>query len=48
MFNGKPIVVRYIWSNITADHCRWEQAFSPDDGKTWETNWITENTRVRE
>jgi hypothetical protein len=47
-FNGKPIVVRYTWTVIDADHCRWEQAFSPDDGKTWETNWITTNTRVKE
>ena len=25
--------------------CRWEQALSPDGGKTWETNWIMEMTR---
>jgi hypothetical protein len=25
---------------------RWEQAFSPDDGKTWERNWIMTMTRV--
>ena len=47
-YNGKPIVVRYTWKVIDDDHCRWEQAFSPDDGKTWETNWIMENTRVKE
>lgn len=38
--NGRPIKVRYIWSGITAKAARWEQAFSPDAGKTWETNWI--------
>ena len=45
-FNGKPIVVRFIWSEITATSARWEQAFSPDGGVTWEVNWIMEFTRV--
>ena len=47
-FEGKPIIVRYIWSNITKDTARWEQAFSPDDGKTWETNWVMNHTRIAE
>ena len=40
-FNGIPIVVRYTWtvnpksSQVAA---KWEQAFSTDEGKTWETN----------
>jgi hypothetical protein len=29
----------------TPDSCRWEQAYSADGGKTWETNWIMEFTR---
>lgn len=45
-FNGKPIVVRFIWSNITETSTRWEQAFSPDGGETWESNWIMESTRI--
>jgi hypothetical protein len=44
-YNGADITVRFIWSDITTDSARWEQAFSPDDGKTWETNWIMEFTR---
>lgn len=36
---GKPIKVRFIWSNITKTTAEWQQAYSPDDGKTWETNW---------
>jgi hypothetical protein len=47
-FEGKPIIVRYIWSNITANSARWEQAFSPDGGKTWETNWVMNQTRIVE
>ncbi|WP_424529333.1 hypothetical protein ACOZ38_07220 [Sphaerisporangium viridialbum] len=43
---GIPIRVRYLWSGITATTCRWEQAFSTDGGRTWETNWIMESTRA--
>ena len=47
-FDGKPIRVRYVWSGITRDTARWEQAFSWDDGKTWETNWNMDMRRVGE
>jgi hypothetical protein len=43
--NGKPIRVRYAWSRITPRTAHWEQAFSADGGKTWETNWIMEFRR---
>ena len=43
---GKPIRVRFIWSHITPTSAHWEQAFSPDGGKTWETNWITDFRRI--
>ena len=46
-FESKSIYVRYIWSNITATSARWEQAFSADGGKTWETNWVMEFTRIK-
>ena len=36
---GKPIRVRYTWSHITQNTAEWDQAYSPDGGKTWETNW---------
>jgi hypothetical protein len=44
--NGKPMRVRFVWSQITATSARWEQAYSPDAGKTWETNWIMEFRRA--
>ena len=45
-FQGRPIRVRFIWTPMTPTTCRWEQAFSEDDGKTWETNWIMSFTRM--
>ena len=46
VFKGEPIRVRFLWSDLTATSCRWQQAFSADGGKTWETNWIMDFTRV--
>jgi hypothetical protein len=43
---GQPIIVRFLRSNITANTCRWEQAFSTDGGTTWEVNWVMESTRL--
>lgn len=42
----RVIVARYIWSNITPDSARWSQAFSYDEGASWETNWVMDFTRV--
>jgi hypothetical protein len=44
--DGRPIVVRFTWSDITPTSARWEQAFSPDDGRTWEKNWVMLLTRI--
>ena len=46
MVDGKPMRTRFIWSNITPTSARWEQAFSSDAGRTWETNWIMEFQRA--
>ena len=46
-YNGKPIRMRFIWSQITPNSCHWEQAYSPDGGKTWETNWVQDLKRVQ-
>jgi hypothetical protein len=43
---GRPVLVRYRWSDITATTARWAQAFSTDDGATWETNWTADFTRA--
>jgi len=47
LFKGRAILVRNVFSDITADSCRFEQAFSDDGGKTWEVNWIAIDTRVK-
>jgi hypothetical protein len=44
--NGRMMLVRNVWSDITANSCHFEQAFSDDGGKTWEENWIADDTRV--
>jgi hypothetical protein len=44
--NGKPVRARFIWSDITRTSCHWEQAYSPDGGKTWETNWVQDIRRT--
>jgi hypothetical protein len=47
-FEGRPILVRFTWSGVTTPTPRWEQAFSDDDGATWETNWVMDFTRAGE
>ena len=46
VYDGRPIRVLYLWSDITPTTARWEQAFSTDGGDTWETNWTAEFTRT--
>jgi hypothetical protein len=47
-YNGRVVLVRYVWSDITANTAHFEQSYSDDGGKTWEVNWITDQTRVKE
>ena len=46
-FNDRTILVRGIWSDITQDSHKFEQAFSQDGGKTWETNFVAVLTREK-
>ena len=45
-FEGKTIWVRFIWSQTDSKSPHFEQSYSEDGGKTWEVNWITDQTRV--
>lgn len=47
IFDGKKILVRFVISAITPTSCHFEQAFSADNGKTWEVNWIADDTRIK-
>jgi hypothetical protein len=43
--DGQKVRCRFHWYRSGPRSPRWEQAFSGDDGKTWETNWIMYFTR---
>jgi hypothetical protein len=45
-FEGRAIFSRFIWSVFNESSCRWEQAFSADGGKHWETNWVCDFRRL--
>lgn len=43
---GKRVFVRLLWEVRSPKQCHWEQAFSTDEGRTWETNWIIDSNNV--
>ncbi len=45
-FNGRSILVRGVWSDISANAHKFEQSFSADGGKTWEVNFIGTLERI--
>ena len=47
-FNGRTILVRHLFTDITPDSHHFEQAFSDDGGKTWEPNFVATLTREKE
>jgi hypothetical protein len=47
VYEGRAIYARFVWSGITTDSPHFEQAFSTDGGKTWETNWVTDQTKEK-
>jgi hypothetical protein len=44
--DGKPIKVRGLFSPLSPTLAQWEQAYSADNGKTWETNWVMRYIRT--
>ena len=44
-YQGRMILVRFFWTRPGPGSARWEQAFSADGGRTWETNWIMDFQR---
>ena len=45
-WQGRAILIRYQWTSVNPNKTHFEQAFSQDGGKTWETNWIYDGTRA--
>ena len=46
--HGERVVLsRYRWTRLDPDHATWDQAWSTDDGATWEPNWDMRFARVR-
>jgi len=43
--DGRAILVRFVFSDITPTSFRFEQAFSADGGTSWEVNWKATFTR---
>jgi hypothetical protein len=44
MIGTRMILVRFVISDITPRSCHFEQAFSDDGGRSWEVNWIADDT----
>lgn len=42
----RAILVRFDWTALASASPHFEQSFSIDGGKTWEVNWITDQTRT--
>jgi len=45
-YNGRTILIRFIIGPTGPNSAHSEQAFSTDQGKTWETNWINDYVRI--
>ena len=45
-YDGRTIWVRFIIEPLSATTAHSEQAFSDDNGRTWEVNWINDYTRL--
>jgi hypothetical protein len=47
-YNGRNILARVFWKDITPDSHTFEQSFSDDGGKTWEVNMVANLTRDKD
>lgn len=39
IFNNKPVIIQFKWDASNPEQPVWSQAFSADNGETWEWNW---------
>lgn len=47
VYQGKPVIVLFYWDKTDKDNPVWSQAFSADNGKTWEWNWTNVSRRIK-
>ena len=48
MLGARAVLVRFVITPLGPDSIRYEQAFSDNAGRSWEVNWITTDTRVKD
>jgi hypothetical protein len=46
--DGRAVKVAFVWVVESPDRAHWSQAFSYDNGRTWEENWAMAFTRLPE
>ena len=44
--DDRSILIKFDWTGLSSRSPHFEQSFSNDGGKSWEPNWITDQTRV--
>lgn len=44
--NGNPVLVEFCWDKTNPESPTWQQAFSADDGNSWEVNWYMYFSRL--
>jgi hypothetical protein len=44
---GRPVIVVFKWDKTDPEHPKWSQAFSDDNGKTWEWNYTNTSYRIK-
>ena len=46
-YKGIDIIVLFLWDKTDPEHPVWSQAFSPDNGVTWEWNATNTSSRIK-
>lgn len=46
MLDGRAIQVRFVITTLSPNEARFEQSYSADGGRNWETNWIAIDRRL--
>ena len=47
VLDGRDIRVRFVITDVSRTQGHFEQSYSADDGKTWETNWVADDTLIK-